>query len=254
MQEFAVFFLCHPQTQNMTTPLTHILCLDVETTGQSPRTSDMLELAACVWEIGSQAPKDRKYYFFGFEDVKWCPVTWDEFWNNQDKGKDGKTPVQRLRERIRDDGVKATTIGEAAVDFMLWAREWYKRTDGKIIVLTDTSGFDYAFVSDMLARIVALPDKAEDKTLPLSLSYLMGKYQPVRDINSWYLGMGGTLQKYGARDLMVARLDIEWPDWVLKWDHDHNPQNDCAGIAAKAAYVLSLEQEKQPAKRPKLRK
>jgi len=230
--------------------LTHIICLDVETTGQSPRSADMVELAACVWRIGDAKPADRKYYFFGLDKARWCPVTWDEFWNNPDKGKDGKSPVKRLRERLRDDQVPTTPLGQAAVDFTVWAREWHDRTDGKLIVLTDTSGFDYAFVTDMLARVVALPSDLENTALPLSLNYLFGKYQPVRDINSWYMGLGGSLQKWGCRDRMAAQLGVDWPAWVLAWEHDHNPQNDAASIAAKAVYVLSLglEESRAPKK------
>lgn len=222
--------------------LTHIMCFDVETTGQNVHTSEILELAATVWKIGDKSPLSQLYYWFG-TPKKWCPKTREEFWDNPDKGENGLTPYEALKSRLYTTDIEPTSEALAAVKLTAWAREWYKKTDGGIIVLTDTSGFDYQFITDLLSLVDHMPTALDSDGLspPLSLSYLFGKYQPVRDINSWYLGMGGTMQKWGSRDRMLARLGVEFPEWVAAYEH--NPQNDANSIAAMASFILSLEEK-----------
>ena len=220
--------------------ITHIMCFDVEANAQSPESGCMEELAVCVWKIGEHSMEDELYFLFDSTNGGYCPVTMEEFWDNPAKGKDGKTPAQLRDARTVAEKTEYIDLVDAAEKLTCWAREWYKSTEGKIIVLTDTSGFDYQFISHMLACLGVMPESLKGTgSLPLSLNYLFGKYQPVRDINSWYMGMGGSLQKYGARDLMMERLRIKFPDWVKEYEHDHDPRNDCRSIAAMASFILS---------------
>jgi len=112
-----------------------------------------------------------------------------------------------------------------------------------MIFITDTPGFDYQFISDMLGRLKELPEEMQSGgTAPYSLNYLFGKYQPVCDINSFYKGVGGVLCKHGSRDRMMDQLNVQRPQWLVDVEdaYDHNPLNDAKAIAGRAAFYLSL--------------
>lgn len=234
--------------------ITHVMSFDVEALGQTPRSSGMVELAVVVWRVGADEPADTKYFFFG-TDAERCPRTWLEFWDNKEQTKSDETPWQRLNKRLARENPQKWSLVDAALELTVWAHQWYKRTDGKIIVITDTPGFDYQFISDMLACVKQLPaaitDENEKAQLPFSLNYLFGKYQPVCDINSFYKGVGGVLCKSGARDRMIERLAVDKPQWLVDVEegYDHNPLNDAKAIAGRAAFYLSLGAEETPAKK-----
>ena len=222
--------------------LTHIMAFDVESSGQNPRKFYMVELAVVVWELGKTEPVDSLNFYFGL-DGWWDERTKKEFWHNVAKGSDGKTPMQVLRERLCKEKTPITPEAQAAVRLTSWAREWFKKTDGKIMCVTDTPGFDYQFITHMLACIEELPGGMQP---PSSMNYLFGKYEPVCDINSFYKGIGGTLQKWGARDKMHEKFSVKYPDWVTKHEHNHDPRSDARSIAAKAVYILSfLDQQSE---------
>jgi len=225
---------------------THVMSFDVEALGQTPRVSGMVELAACVWKIGEDHLSDSKYFFFG-TDARRCPRTWDEFWNNREKSSTNETPWDNLQVRLQLEKLYKYMLGEAAAELVAWAREWYQRTDGLIIVITDTPGFDYQFISDMLACLETMPGSLSSSeesgaSPPYSLNYLFGKYQPVCDINSFYKGQGGVLCKWGARRGMEEKLAVQKPKWLLYYEdaYDHNPVNDACAIAARAAFYLGI--------------
>ena len=227
------------------TNLTHVLAFDVEASGQTPLTGDLLEFAGCLWEIGAKSPAAEIHFVLTINPEKRCHRTFEEFWNNPEKGKDGKSPLELWRARIKAENLTPTDPLEAAVKLVAWARKIYDEHDGRVAIITDTSGFDWSFMSDLLARVKKLPEGPEEgNNLPLSLNYLFGKkYQPVRDMNSFYMGAGGSFQKWGARDCMLEKLAFEFPDWVKAFEHDHDPRNDARSIAVMASYVLSLGRE-----------
>lgn len=239
----------------------YLLSVDIETTGQTPITGTMIELAAALVSLESKEVVSTRYYYFGEDDVIWCARTLLEFWNELKMGKDGKTPLELLRERVERDQVPVTTRRDAALDFVTWARNIYDEEDGAVMAITDTSGFDASFISHLLAEHENAKEWAIGKSMPYSLNYLFGEYQPVRDINSFYLGAGGTLKKWGARDAMKQRFakqiaaaggsaDGDPAPWAQKFPHDHNPLNDARKIGLWAAFYLTLDQADEESSEP----
>lgn len=221
--------------------ITHVLVFDVETSGQNPRFFDLVEIAATIWELGAKEPTCELHFFFGL-NKRWCVRTMEEFWNNPEKGVDGKTPMKAMRDRLCAEKTPVASEGEAAMRLTTWARDAYRVFGGKIMVVTDTPGFDYQFITHLLACIQELPGGTNEQP-PSSLNYLFGKYQPVCDINSFYKGVGGSLQKHGARDKMIAKFDIEYPEWVTQHEHNHDPRSDARSIAAKLSFLFCREDE-----------
>lgn len=221
--------------------ITHIMAFDVETSGQNPRNFDLVELAGTLWKLGEKEPVSELHFFFGL-NKRWCARTMEEFWNNPEKGFEGKTPMRAMRDRLCSEKTPVTGEGEAAMRLTTWAREAYRAFDGKIMCITDTPGFDYQFITHLLACIKEMPGGTDEQP-PSSLNYLFGKYQPVCDINSFYKGFGGSLQKWGARDKMIEKLSIEYPEWVTAYEHNHDPRSDARSIAAKLSYLFSESRE-----------
>lgn len=215
----------------------YVIVFDCEMSGPNPRNFFMFELAATLWRLGDKEPLDELYFYFGL-DGPWDARTVREMWDNTAHGSDGKTPLMLLRERVAREGTPKTTEGQAAVKLTSWAREWYKKTDGKILCVTDTPGFDYQFITHMLASITTLPTGEQP---PHSLNYLFGEYQPVCDIDSFYMGVGCSLQKWSSCDKMIQKYDMLYPDWVAAYKHNHDPRSDARSIAAKLSCLFEKE-------------
>jgi hypothetical protein len=224
-----------------TLPVQYILAIDVETSGQTWRDGDLIEAAFTVWRLGDKAPLSERYYFFGLDGIKWEARTREEFWDNAEKGDGEKTPYERLVARLERDNVPVTSREDAAADLTRWARAWDTKTGGSIVVVSDTSGFDYGFVSDLLdehKKSPKMPPLLGKQQPPHSLSYLFGKYRDACAINSFYFGVGGVVGKRGSRDRMLARYNLVFPDWVKAYDHSHHPLDDSKSIGAMASFLL----------------
>jgi hypothetical protein len=217
-----------------------VLAVDVETTGQTERTGALVEFGAAVWRVGAKTPDATFYAYLGTDGAVWCARTRLEFWDNATHGAGGKTPLELLRERVARDAIAPLSREAAAHRFVAWARAQYAAADERMIVVTDTSGFDHAFLSGLLAEHQETAPCAAGAAKPYSLNYLFGAYAPVRDINSFYLGVGGELRKWGARDRMMRLLGVdELPAWVRAYEHTHNPLDDANSIGAKVSFFLS---------------
>lgn len=205
---------------------THVMSFHLKTHGQAPR---MVALAAVVWRVGSTEEDDIRYFSFS-TDTETCLSMCSEFCDNIKKTESKETPRQMAGNRPAPPNHFAGSLVDVALELTVWARQWYKRTDGNIIVVTGTSGCDYQFISDMLASVKQLPteitNENETTQLPLSLNYLFGKYKPVHEVkkfSSW----------------------IRDPHWLLEvdWDNDTHYLNEASEVAARAAFYLSLNAE-----------
>lgn len=212
--------------------ITHVLAIDVETTGGNVLKNWMPEFAAVFWRIGDRMPTATFYRCLAQPaDTEWSPATLAQFWNNLDSGFDGKTPLEALRERQATHTPLADPV-HAMDQFVAWARalEDAKAVDEEIIIVSDTTGFDAQWLSVYLARA------GYD-----ALETLFGQYRPLRDTNSFYFGMGRKMRKWGSEGVALAALGLtELPDWVKQFAHNHDPLSDANEIAATASFILAL--------------
>jgi hypothetical protein len=219
--------------------ITHVLAIDVETSGGNVLNNFMPEFAAAFWRIGDRTPTATFYRCLAQPaGCEWSPDTMAQFWTNLEKGFDGKTPLEALRERQTVHAPLADPI-VAMHDFVAWARglEAAKAADEEIIIVSDTTGFDAQWISVYLARA------GYD-----ALETLMGQYRPLRDTNSFYFGMGRKMRKWGSEGVALEALGLtELPDWVKAYAHNHDPQSDANEIAATASFILAQLEPVEPA-------
>lgn len=212
--------------------ITHVLAIDVEASGGNVLENWMPEFAAAFWRIGDQKPTATFYRCLAQPaGCTWSPQSMVQFWTNLDKGFDGKTPLEALRDRQAMHEPLADPV-QAMHDFVAWARglEAAKAADEEIILATDTTGFDLSWIAVYLAR--AGYDGPES---------LFGQYRPARDTNSFYFGMGRKMRKWGSEGVALEALGLtELPAWVKQYAHNHDPQSDANEIAATASYILAL--------------
>jgi len=99
-----------------------------------------------------------------------------------------------------------------------------------VIVISDTAGFDAAWME----RMMPLDAAASMRTLLDDKKDI-----PLRDVNSFFLGIGGELKvPKGMKPIDVAcrKLDIPLPTYSCS--KSHNPADDASCIAQGAAYVM----------------
>lgn len=219
--------------------VTHILVIDVETTGQNAVQNWMPEFAGVVWAIGAEEPVDSFYRVLKCPEGRtWCPVTKREFWEDAEKGHNGKTPMQLYEERRSAAGSEEANPDDAMAEFVAWAQQHerdVKKAGGKIIVVFDTAGFDATWMNVYLGQ-------SSQRTDCGSINYLFGQYRPTRDIDSFKFGMGRQLKVWGSEGVGLRAVGASikgFPDWVEKHAHNHHPLSDAHNIAAQASFFLS---------------
>ena len=219
--------------------VTYILAIDVETTGPNVLQHWMPEFGAVLWKIGEKEPANKFYACLAQpHGTDWDATTLSEFWNNESKGKDGKTPMELYKQRVAK--TYQTPHGDAMALFVKWARdiESSMQKGEKVLIVTDTAAFDTTWMNVYLARTVS-------KHGCDSLNYLFGKYRPTRDIDAFKFGMGKHMKVWGSEQVALSSIDgiDEFPEWVTKHAHNHNPVSDAKNIAAQTAFFLSHCQE-----------
>src|SRR3990172_6358829 len=166
------------------TPGTWILAVDVEVSGMSLIDNFVIEFAAVVQRVGATEPFSEFYRYLGRDpppNKKWGQMTLRGFWLNPEKGVDGKTPFAELEERCKN--LKPVPRLEAIRAFVDWARVMRMRIPvaDRVIVVSDTAGFDYAWLSMLMSEL-----KSADDDSDCNLDHLFCEYQPVCDMSSFY--------------------------------------------------------------------
>lgn len=229
--------------------ITHVLAFDVEATGPDVLSHRVPELGACVFRIGKwQEPVATWYRAIGDPKGEGTPLSWDlttlqEYWhacNDDAPVVDGKkqSRLQMLNVRKKEHGVVEEE--QAMREFIAFAREQNgKLADNEMmVVVTDTAAFDTVWMNVMLSR-AAMSDASTDRVM--SLNYLFGKYRPVRDLTSFYFGVGRKFELWGSEKAATEALAVaDLPEEVKRFKHDHNPLNDALSIGATAAYLLNI--------------
>lgn len=111
---------------------------------------------------------------------------------------------------------------EVMEEFMKWALEIGKKYKNTIIV-SDTAGYDVAWM---------------DSYLPYRNSlYLLGDYNPTRDITSYMLGvLNEPINAWNVNAKFEEKYNVKFPKF--KYEKDHDPHHDAYVIAATIIFVM----------------
>src|SRR5579872_5877981 len=122
----------------------------------------------------------------------------------------------------------APTSEAAGAAFCQWVAAFMATHDdavkGEIVVVSDTAGSDYMWLS---------------RTLPLgsSLRTLLGFDQPTRDTTSFHLGLARSGALRGGAAKAAEALELEFPEFPVR--HSHRPADDAAHLALQHACILN---------------
>ena len=218
---------------------TDLICVDVEGSGPNVKHHFMPEYAAVHIKIGSDTPLDTFYRSLAAPPgTDWSAETLATFWAKPDK-KTGIAPITAFNERriaFPPIQVKDDTMNEF-VDWVRTRNEIVKAEGGVLIIVTDTAGYDTKWIDTYLSHY---------STKASALDEILGYYQPTRDISSFYIGLGRSLQVGGSRKAALRALGLESAnDWGNRYAHNHDPASDAKHIAASASYVLTMMTAKQ---------
>lgn len=220
--------------------VTHIFVGDAEGANDNVRRGFMPDFAFVCQEVGTFEPIENGVFYRTLgavppEGKSWGERTRREYWDNPDKGAGGKTQYELLLERIKDKEI--STPADAARDLVKWFRatEAALPEGSRAMIVTDTAGFDFALVSDLLAEHLHGTDLQCD-----SLLYVFGGYRPVRCMSSSQFGLAGTLAKFGSEAAAMEALELsELPEEATKVAANHHPERDARSIANHASFFVS---------------
>lgn len=229
----------------MTTLTLHKECLlgiDVETSGPDMIRNFLVAIGACVVQVDGNRVCDEEDKFLVYlqppPGTGWDPVCLADFWNSPRKSIDGKTQLQLLYESY------AHHVTWSPKDAMNRFASWLHAMSFKyprMVLITDTAGYDVAWLDYALQRF------AHQKPFP-SLAYCTGAYRTIRDVSSWYRGIGKqsahqTMTEAEPSDILALKTlshgnTTEFPDFKVQ--HTHNPLDDALLMTHKAVHITQL--------------
>lgn len=219
---------------NQSKKVTHVIALDVESTGMNLIEHWMPEFGASLWRIGEAKPQQTFYRLLEQPaGTGWCAKTKAEFWDNPDKGYDKKmAPMVHFQARC--SASTAVSPKDAMNNFIDWVQAIGKEctTNGwNVIIITDTAAYDTAWINYYLSKYTS--------ERCAYLGDIFGEYRPTRDISAFYFGVGRCLKKHGSTELALEKIGADAPMWVTSWEHNHHPLSDANSIGAMASFILS---------------
>lgn len=227
--------------------MTHVLAIDIETTGPGVHSHRMIAFGASIVEVSARKEIDSFRALLPLGDhtngrpAGWDERTYREFWMNSEKRADGQTPLAAIGALYADAG--ELDEATAARNFVAWTRAANARIEavgGKLVVITDTVSFDTTFINAALDRHTDVPNLIE----------LFGKYRPVRDVSSFYFGVARKTPAqglWGSWNAAVDALALERATLPADASHDHDPMHDARYIALCAAHVYAALDEQHAA-------
>lgn len=208
--------------------MSHYLAIDVEATGENYINNFMPCFGACIVDVKEQKVVDKFLVYFKNSNQK--EKSWDkrclkEFWLKEEN----KTIYKDMLQKMENEGI-SEQIGMS--NFIKWVLKNSKKCE-KLVVITDTGGFDVGWLNYYLSRYITEYDT--------SMNYITGKYQPIRDMSSFYMGIGKctpNMSLWGSEKMALKGLGIKkLPKFEV--EHDHNPQNDAITIGLTAAFFAN---------------
>lgn len=226
-----------PQAQRVT----HVIAVDTEYTGPNVVENAMIEIGATFWKVGST--KSICSFERHIEEplgVSWCAETAKTFWDDKKRANDqGQTLREQFEMRKARDG--AVAAAPAMRDFVGFVRTCAATLDKDelVVLISDTAESDTSFINVYLGSYC--PE------LCPNLNRVFGEYRSVRDIDSFFFGMGRRINEWGAEQAALDGLGEEkLPSWVPP-SNLHSAREDAEYIGGVASYFLSRCEEQETA-------
>lgn len=196
----------------------YIMVIDIETSGPHLTRNDMLCFGACIARFTLNPDGDMTMYILDKlevyikpleQDIRWDKIRLKEFWD--------KTPniKNNVLENISTYGVDAKT---AMITLCDWIHKQPQYIKNKLIIYTDTNGFDIGFLDYYLSTY----------DMPTMHTLIDGTYRPIRDASSYHMGVAHSMDLWGAEEKACKKLNIKY-DNPYK-DDSHNPLTDAEAI------------------------
>lgn len=224
----------------------YFLALDVEASGPSSALHFCPEFGAALVKASNGEILWRFHtYCAAPEGRTWHQKTLDEFWLSPN--------VRPRYDAIIAALPTAPTAGEAMKKFIAELRaviaEKVPGGSKAVQVIFDTTGFDAAFLESMITEDCGA----------LSLRSLCNadEDRPLRDVHSVYMGIASAMssqhlaknpetgKRLKPHEAACIALGIEKP--TTTYEHTHNPSDDAACIAQRAAHVSRALDRKRKA-------
>jgi hypothetical protein len=192
--------------------ITHLLAIDVETSGMGLRSNFLIQIGAALIDYNTGTRVDGfSSYLQQPENTIWEPRCVEEFWS--------KHPV--VWKTAQEGIATASPSFIVRQNFIDWVTNACK--DRNVQIIFDTAGFDQAWMDYFLGDVSCL--------------YITGKYRQPIDFSSYLCGLTECGFDQNPKKVYCERhVMIDWPKWEEK--HDHNAINDATCIGRDAWYIF----------------
>jgi len=162
----------------------HILCIDVETTGQNRFKHWMPCFGACVMDELGHCPTDHQFlcYLAQPPNTGWDDSCVAQFWKCQKKAIDGQSLYERLLAEASKHGVWEPRV--AMSRFLGWLKRMIGRYPS-LQVVSDNPSYDIAWIDHYLQ--VYCP-------AAVNMSYCTGAWRPIIDARTYAMAKSARLE------------------------------------------------------------
>lgn len=218
------------------------LAVDVETSGQDMQRNFLVCIGAAVVDAESNQVRERSDEFLVYltppRNKGWEPRCLRNFWCDERKAINGRTQYTLLEEAWRQYG--AYPPSEALDMFVSYVQRMVKKYP-RLIVLTDTTGYDLAWLDYALQHFTHHSRPFD------SMAYCTGDYRTPWNVTAFYRGLArcgphrALSEASNAEQealVAVAGERARFPDFGVQ--HDHNPLHDARLMAHRAIHIIQL--------------
>lgn len=203
----------------------YYFAIDVETTGQFIDKNAMIAFGCTVMNEKMEELENFETYMEVPEGKKWEKRCVDEFWSKQEKA------FNFIKNRMKSPS-----------DEMLRFEKWLDKIDLKygseLVVLSDTSCYDYAWINYYLGCFTGRPS-IYYRLKSIEDDKKQYEYRRIWDTNSIY--HGALMEK--KKEYIEWNLEKELECKNKKWENDHNSLNDARNIASN--YIIFITKTKK---------
>ncbi len=250
------------RTDDVNVRVTHVLALKLETSGSNLTQHFVTEFAGAVFRVGAwRKPLDAFYHIItddaslnqtGSQSPRgWEPWKLFEYWlkaRDDAPVVDGEPQTRLTLMNLRRQQYGSVTESIAVGEFVEWAQAANRklRDDERMVVVVESAAVDCVWFDLMLSRYAAKNSiAAMNGKAPNSLCKLFDVDRPVRDLASFYMGVGRKFELWNNEKSALDALDKDdLPKSVRAFRHDRNPLNDASYVGACASYLITQLRKK----------
>lgn len=201
----------------------YYFAFDVETTGQFLTKNAIIAFGCTVMNENYKEIDSFEGYMNIPDDRSFEKRCYDEFWSKQ------KEILESIKKKMQDPK-------EVMDKFVKWMDCIDLKYGDDLIVLSDTAGYDYAWL-DMYLSLFTDRYSLYYRLKDIKDSKRIYEYRRTWDTNSMY---NGALMEKKNGKFIEWNLEKELSCQTDKFENDHNPLTDARNIAAN--YILFCNQ------------